>query len=261
VAGQPSAQLTSPSTSQTLNSENLDVIDILSTPSTAAFPSSYYHHGYPNSPTSSTLSCSRSAPFLPHQERLYVHPIEWTLEETVNWLRSKGFEPDVCEKFIEQETTGDALLNLNVASLKTEIGIVAYGQRFRIANAIDELRRVASIRFPSVKLSTLSRSSSQAVQQMSGLKPFLLRSSSMGNLLSPSAQSISSYRPKPPILQPCQEPDPDVLSIVQKPTKDHAKVETQSRISPSPSPGSGQGESVVSVYSWWRRWDDCIDGI
>jgi hypothetical protein len=203
---------------------------------------------------SSPPSRSSRALFPPLRERLYVHPIEWTVEETVNWLRSKGFDDTVCEKFIEQETTGDALLNLNVTSLKTEIGIDAYGKRFRIANAIDDLRRVASVRFPSVK-PTWSRSSSQR----SGLKPLLLRSSSVGNLMGASAQPNSGHLPETPILPPCREPDPDVLAFVQKSARSDAKTETQGGISPLHSPRSGQGKAVVSVYFRWRGWDDCID--
>jgi hypothetical protein len=184
---------------------------------------------------------SSSPPFSPLRERLYVHPIEWTVEETVNWLRSKGFDDTVCEKFIIQETTGDALLNLDATSLKTEIGIDAYGKRFRIANAIDDLRRVASVRFPSVK-PTWSRSSSQAAQQRSGLKPLILRSSSVGNLMSPSAQPNSGHLPPTPISPQCRESDPGVL-----PTKSDAKTEARDRISPLHSPRTGQDKSVVSV--------------
>ena len=196
---------------------------------------------------------SNSATFSPLLECLYVHPMEWTVEETVNWLRSKGFEDTVCEKFIEQETTGDALLNLDATSLKTEIGIDAYGKRFRIANAIDDLRRVASVRFPSVK-PTWSRSSSQAEQRRSGLKPLILRSSSVGNLTSPSSQSNLSYLPKTSVLPPCKEPDPDVLTIVQTPTKSDANTQVQGRISPSRSSRSGKGKAVVSAYFWWCGW-------
>jgi hypothetical protein len=209
----------------------------------------------------SPLSRSSSAPFPPLQERLYLHPIEWTVEETVDWLRSKGFDDIVCDKFIEQDITGDALLNLDATSLKTEIGIDAFGKRFRIANAIDDLRRVASVRFPSVR-HTWSRSSSQAARQRSGLKPLLLtRSSSVGDLMSPSAEPNSGYLPKTPILPPCREPDPDVLAVVQKPSKSDGKTEAQDRISPSHSPRSGQGKTVVSVYFQSRGWDGCIDGL
>jgi SAM domain (Sterile alpha motif) len=209
---------------------------------------------------SSPLSRSNSAPFSPLRERLYVHPIEWTVEETVNWLRSKGFEDTVCEKFVEQETTGDALLNLNATSLKTEIGIDAYGKRFRIANAIDDLRRVASVRFPSVK-PTWSRSSSQAAQQGPGLKPLLLQSSSVASPMNPSTQHDSDHLPKTPISHPRQEPDLDVLETVQNPTMSDAKTEAQDHVSPSHSPRSGQGKRVVSVYFRWCEWEDYIDGL
>lgn len=50
--------------------------------------------------------------------------------------------------FSEQEITGDVLLEIDVNVLKTEIGIVAYGKRVRIANAIAELRRPTSFEFP-----------------------------------------------------------------------------------------------------------------
>ncbi|KAJ7492321.1 hypothetical protein FB451DRAFT_1217879 [Mycena latifolia] len=72
------------------------------------------------------------------------HPSEWTVEEVVDWLKTKGFDEDVCDKFTEQEITGDVLLDLDVNLLKTEIGIMAFGKRMRIANAIVDLRRPPS---------------------------------------------------------------------------------------------------------------------
>jgi hypothetical protein len=250
----------------TWKSEESDVINILRTPSSADSSNSHYYHGHPNNPetypmTLSPLSRSSSAPFSPLQERLYVHPIEWTVEETVNWLHSKGFDDIVCDTFIEQEITGGALLSLNATSLKTEIGIDAYGKRFRIANAIDDLRRAASVRFPSV-IPTWSRSSSQTARQRPGLKSLLLtRSSSVGDFMSRSlaAQPDPGYLPKTPIFPPCREPDPDVLEIVQQPTDSDAMTEAQDRISPSHSPRSGKGKTVVSVYFRSRRWDDYAD--
>lgn len=241
-ASRPSVQLNSPVTSQT--SKDLDV-DLLRTTSTASPSSSHYYSGYPNNlatfsmPSSPLSRSSSSALFSPLRERLYVHPIEWTVEETVHWLRSKGFEDIVCKKFIEQETTGDALLNLDVTSLKTEIGINTYGKRFRIASAIDDLRRVASVRFPSVT-PTWSRSPSQRL----GLKPFLLRSSNGENLMSFSPQPNLGHLPETPILSPCREPDPDVLAIVQNPTKSVEKTQARGRVSPSHSSRSGQGKAA-----------------
>ncbi|KIJ69829.1 hypothetical protein HYDPIDRAFT_171807 [Hydnomerulius pinastri MD-312] len=74
-------------------------------------------------------------------------PSEWSVDEVVDWLKSKNFGPDVYDKFIEQEITGDVLLELDINLLKAEIGIVAFGKRMRIANAIAELRRPPSIIF------------------------------------------------------------------------------------------------------------------
>ncbi|KAI0832877.1 hypothetical protein BC628DRAFT_1348696 [Trametes gibbosa] len=74
-----------------------------------------------------------------------THPSEWTVEEVVDWLKSKGFDQGVCDRFIEQEITGDVLLELDANILKSEIGIVAFGKRVRIVNAISELRRPPSV--------------------------------------------------------------------------------------------------------------------
>ncbi|KAG2343720.1 hypothetical protein BDR05DRAFT_962839 [Suillus weaverae] len=81
-----------------------------------------------------------------------VPPSEWSVEEVVDWLKSKSFGQDVCDKFIEQEITGDVLLELDINLLKAEIGIVAFGKRMRIANAIAELRRPPSIIFPDAQM-------------------------------------------------------------------------------------------------------------
>jgi len=76
-----------------------------------------------------------------------THPSDWTVTEVVDWLKSKGFDQDVCDKFTEQEITGDVLLELDANTLKVEIGIMAYGKRVRIANAIADLRRPPSIEY------------------------------------------------------------------------------------------------------------------
>ncbi|EIW76259.1 hypothetical protein CONPUDRAFT_139675 [Coniophora puteana RWD-64-598 SS2] len=75
-------------------------------------------------------------------------PSEWSVEDVVDWLKNKGFGQDICDKFIEQEITGDVLLELDINLLKAEVGIPALGKRMRIANAIAELRRPPSIVFP-----------------------------------------------------------------------------------------------------------------
>ncbi|KAF4619419.1 hypothetical protein D9613_004857 [Agrocybe pediades] len=105
-----------------------------------------------NSIVSSASAPAMTTPAPPMQQSLSAastlkknHPSEWTLEEVIEWLKSKGFDQDVCDKFVEQEITGDVLLELDANLLKTEIGIMAFGKRVRIANAIAELRRPPSV--------------------------------------------------------------------------------------------------------------------
>lgn len=101
----------------------------------------------------STTSMPQMSPELTRESSLVkpVSPSEWSVEEVVDWLKSKSFGQDICDKFIEQEITGDVLLELDINLLKAEIGIVAFGKRMRIANAIAELRRPLSIIFPDVQ--------------------------------------------------------------------------------------------------------------
>ncbi|KAF8806186.1 hypothetical protein BYT27DRAFT_7191502 [Phlegmacium glaucopus] len=89
------------------------------------------------------------------QGRNKTHPTEWSVEEVVDWLGGKGFDQDVCDKFVEQEITGDVLLELDVNLLKSEIGVLAFGKRMRIANAISELRRPPSIEYSDHQLSPM----------------------------------------------------------------------------------------------------------
>ena len=143
-----SARLAFPSKSQTLNLQ--EGAGVLPSPATSL---NGHQHGLSlGSVTSSVrvaasspLSAARSADLSSSRKPRNLRAAEWTVEEVVDWLRSKGFDEAVCDKFAEQEITGDVLLELDLAILKSEIGIVAYGKRMRIANAIADLRRPPSI--------------------------------------------------------------------------------------------------------------------
>jgi hypothetical protein len=68
-------------------------------------------------------------------------PHEWTVEQVVEWGRSKGWdEPSIVSKFAEHEISGDVLMEMDANILK-EIEITAFGKRFQVANAIKELKR------------------------------------------------------------------------------------------------------------------------
>lgn len=98
----------------------------------------------------------------------------------------------------EQEITGDVLLELDQNVLKTEIGIVAFGKRARIVNAIAELRRPASVsseRQPSMPvLQTASRSQSINYSQHSHT-PSIQSSTHQSFSGSPLGQNGSKFSP------------------------------------------------------------------
>ncbi|KAG1873618.1 hypothetical protein DFJ58DRAFT_721902 [Suillus subalutaceus] len=123
------------------------------TPRVVSPPPTSKHNSVASSGQVSTTSMPQTSSEPTQESSLMksVSPSEWSVEEVVDWLRSKNFGQDVCDKFIEQEITGDVLLELDINLLKVEIGIVAFGKRMRIANAIAELRRPPSIIFPDAQ--------------------------------------------------------------------------------------------------------------
>ncbi|KIY43160.1 hypothetical protein FISHEDRAFT_62927 [Fistulina hepatica ATCC 64428] len=112
----------------------------------------------------------------------------WSVEDVVAWLASKGFSSDICEKFIEQEITGDVLIELDTQILKDEIGIMAFGKRVRIANAVAELRRPLSFSFPPPAAATAARSSSITSSEQ-------ISSVGMHSRVQSQTQSHVSYAP------------------------------------------------------------------
>ncbi|KAL0142780.1 hypothetical protein V8B55DRAFT_1471313 [Mucor lusitanicus] len=63
-----------------------------------------------------------------------LSPIDWNMEEVVTWLESVGLE-SFADSFIDQDITGDVLVSLDHNALK-ELGIQAYGRRYKLLNAI-----------------------------------------------------------------------------------------------------------------------------
>lgn len=153
---------------------------------------------------------------LAQQPKLYMkpatHPSEWTVEEVVEWAKSKNFDKGVYDKFIgecfvhvcrtyclsslftikEHEITGDVLLDLDVNLLKTELEIVAFGKRMRIANAIAELRRPPSV----ISERTHSQSASRSLShQHSQSQSFSAPDSANPSLHNPFSSVISAESP------------------------------------------------------------------
>ncbi|KAI9493594.1 hypothetical protein BDB00DRAFT_938929 [Zychaea mexicana] len=63
---------------------------------------------------------------------------DWSIDQVAEWLQCVGLE-NVSSNFVEQEITGDILLSLTIDSLK-ELGITAYGRRYKVMNAIEKLK-------------------------------------------------------------------------------------------------------------------------
>ncbi|CAH1762298.1 6425_t:CDS:2, partial [Entrophospora sp. SA101] len=66
------------------------------------------------------------------------NPLNWSLDQVCVWLRQHGFEA-VINNFIENDITGDVLLNLTAENLK-ELNIPSFGKRVHIMNAINKLK-------------------------------------------------------------------------------------------------------------------------
>jgi hypothetical protein len=215
-----SARLAFPSKSQTLSlREGAGVL-----PSPAASLNGHQHGLSMSSVTSSVrvaasspFSAARSADLSSSRKPRNPHPAEWTVEEVVNWLHSKGFDEAVCDKFAEQEITGDVLLELDLAILKSEIGIVAYGKRMRIANAIADLRRPPSILSSEQHTRPGSVSHGSPLPHQSvplSLSPSGRGSVGLESLVSPESPPNSGDLPGHPPVPARRDSDPGVRSNV-----------------------------------------------
>ncbi|KAI6152418.1 hypothetical protein BKA82DRAFT_4111061 [Pisolithus tinctorius] len=139
----PSAQVTCTSNSAR---DGREILSGLPSPTLTA-GSSHRNSAQP-SKHNSALSIKSATTTSQSQPQDMENEIKSASPTVVDWLKSKGFGQDVCDKFIEQEITGDVLLELDINLLKTEIGIVAFGKRMRIANAIAELHRSPAAPIP-----------------------------------------------------------------------------------------------------------------
>jgi SAM domain (Sterile alpha motif) len=252
----PSAQLPFPSKShhQTLSLQ--EAAGILPSPA-ASFTG--HRPGYSISSINSSARVNASSPLsgvrsadLSAKKPRHVHPTDWTVEEVVDWLRSKGFDDAVCEKFIEQEITGDVLLELDVAVLKSEIGITAYGKRMRIWNAITELRRPPSLMSSSAEQLTRGGSFSQRSAPLQhGKTPSSSLMISTGSNIPVSPESPNSGDMAAASLMPLRrDSDPGVRSpIVSNATDSNATIGLGIGIPPSLIPGNAQSKAAVRCYS------------
>jgi SAM domain (Sterile alpha motif) len=248
-ASPPSAGPIVPSTVQIFNSQNAAGLLPWSTASSISHSHRYSISRAAFSTGSLPLLGTQSAALPNSGDHRCAHPACWTVQETVDWLRSKGFEDAVCQRFVEQEIAGDALLNLDVGKLKTEIGIAAYGKRVRIDSAIAECRRLAK-----VMSSSAIQPVSPLASQPTALERAPVRSASVGNLLrsrSPRDPSDLRRSPSVPIQRSTElAGDPGEPSADEK---SDATMGLRLWVSSLLSSGGGQGGTAVSVQFRWGR--------
>ena len=250
-----STQLVFPSKAQTLSLQ--EVSGVLPSP---AASSNGHRHGYSISSltssaimaASSPLSAPHSADMSSNKQPRDVHPSEWNVEDVVDWLRAKGFDDTVCDKFLEQEITGDVLLELDVGVLKSEIGIVAYGKRIRIANAIAELRRPPSVLSSEqpTHSGSLSHGSPLAQQESTVNSPATLPSPRFGTLATPESppnfgeQTVQKVDPA----HPHRDSDPGMRP---PPMDSNVTIGLGLGVPASLVPGNGQGKALVRNFIRW----------
>lgn len=116
-------------------------------------------------------------------------PSEWTVDDVVEWAKSKGFDDSVTDKFVEHEISGDVLLEIDANVLKTELEIHAFGKRTRIAKEIAALRPPPpeSLQPPPSDSLIHSRSASQSVSLPSSTHHSTRSPLGFGAMLSPES--------------------------------------------------------------------------
>ncbi|KAL5507750.1 BOI2 [Sanghuangporus vaninii] len=116
---------------------------------------------------------------------------EWSVDDVVEWAKSKGFDSSVTDKFIEHEISGDVLLELDQNVLKTELEIHAFGKRARIMKEITELKRpsssMSSVQSAPSHMHTHQRTASQSVSIPGSVHHSLRSPMPMTAMLSPES--------------------------------------------------------------------------
>ncbi|KAI8638759.1 hypothetical protein BD408DRAFT_422512 [Parasitella parasitica] len=120
----------------------------------------------------------------------------WDVDQVAEWLQSVGLD-SVSKNFIDQEITGDILLDLNIDALK-ELGISTFGKRYKIMQAITSLKEESSVEIkrptPNTSVSTGAISRPTSRKSINSLK----RSSSQNDSPSDIMYQFPRKAPLPP---------------------------------------------------------------
>ncbi|KAG2214981.1 hypothetical protein INT46_010792 [Mucor plumbeus] len=120
----------------------------------------------------------------------------WDVDQVADWLKSVGLD-SVSRNFIDQEITGDILLDLNIDALK-ELGITTFGKRYKIMQAITSLKEESSVEInkptPNTSVSTSAISRPASRKSINSLK----RSNSQNDSSSDVLYQFPRKAPLPP---------------------------------------------------------------
>ncbi|EPB89725.1 hypothetical protein HMPREF1544_03388 [Mucor circinelloides 1006PhL] len=120
----------------------------------------------------------------------------WDVDQVADWLKSVGLD-SVSRNFIDQEISGDILLDLNIDALK-ELGITTFGKRYKIMQAITSLKEESSVEInkptPNTSVSTSAISRPASRKSINSLK----RSNSQNDSSSDILYQFPRKAPLPP---------------------------------------------------------------
>ncbi|GAN10492.1 conserved hypothetical protein [Mucor ambiguus] len=120
----------------------------------------------------------------------------WDVDQVADWLKSVGLD-SVSKNFIDQEISGDILLDLNIDALK-ELGITTFGKRYKIMQAITSLKEESSVEVnkptPNTSVSTSAISRPTSRKSINSLK----RSNSQNDSSSDILYQFPRKAPLPP---------------------------------------------------------------
>ena len=99
---------------------------------------SLYHHQPPQIVINDHLNSRKNPSISSSTYSSDLHPMNWDIQQVCQWLCENGFDSEK-QNFIDNDVTGDVLLDLNMYTLK-ELNIMSFGKRVRIMNTITSLR-------------------------------------------------------------------------------------------------------------------------
>ncbi|KAL7308130.1 hypothetical protein PS15m_012024 [Mucor circinelloides] len=134
----------------------------------------------------------------------------WDVDQVADWLKSVGLD-SVSRNFIDQEISGDILLDLNIDALK-ELGITTFGKRYKIMQAITSLKEESSVEInkptPNTSVSTSAISRPASRKSINSLKRSNSQNDSSSDILyqfprkAPLPPSATSSSKSPDLMRP-----------------------------------------------------------